>query len=96
MNCCSHREPFPCAGMHFTAVLRSQPAAHHLLPTEGAVLAYFSLLWLQLAPSMHQGPALLKTMQVGQILIQIAVLVGFTPAASIAQFSNFNSFQLFH
>ena len=48
---------------------------------------HFSLLWLQLAPSMHQGPALIKAMQACQILIQIAVLLGFTPTASLAQFS---------
>ena len=36
---------------------------------------------------MHKGPAILKAMQVCQILIQIAVWAGFTPTASLAQFS---------
>ena len=35
---------------------------------------------------MQWGPALLKPMQVHQILIQIAVLAGFTPTASIVHF----------
>ena len=73
MNCCYCGDPSPSAAMHSTAVLRSQPVVHHLLPTEGTVLAHFGLLQLQPAPSMHQGPALLKAMQVCQILIQIAV-----------------------
>ena len=59
MNCCYCGDPSisPSAATWPKAVLRSWPAAHHLLPTEGTVSAYFSLLWLQPASSMHWGPA---------------------------------------
>ena len=62
----------------------------------GCYLAYFSFLWLQPAPSMHWGHAPFKAMQVHQILIQIPVMAGFTPMASIAQFSPFPPSPLLH
>ena len=69
---------------------------HLLLPTEGIIwhtLASFGCSQLQ-ACTGAMPP--FKAMQACQILIQVPVLAGFTPMASIAQFSNSNlmAFQL--
>ena len=85
MNCCYHRTPFqaelPILQLHLGASLQGNTCFQ-----QRVLFGIFGLLWLQLAPSMHQGPALLKAMQVHQMLIQIAVLVGFTPTALLVQF----------
>ena len=69
--------PFKC-NYAFYSCTRDPACSTTAAYNRGCYLAYFGLLWLQLAPSMHQGTALLKAMQAHQILIQIAVLVGFT------------------
>ena len=55
MNCCYHGDPSvsPSTATWFIAVLRSWPAAHHLLPTKGAVCC-FGIFWSSSAAASSQ------------------------------------------
>ena len=89
MNCCYHRDPSisPSAAT-WKSCTRGDTLQHITCFPQRVLfwhtLAVFSCSWL---PACNGALPLLKAMQTCQILIQIAVLVGFTPTASIVQFS---------